>query len=51
MKTYDRPFSDLTPDNRDGHEALGPDDLCLTRYAENGELEAFGLRRRVSENN
>ncbi len=51
MKVYDRPFSDLTPDNRNGHEALGPDDLCLARYAESGELEAFGLRRRVSENN
>ncbi len=39
LKTYSAPFSAYTPNRPDAHEALGPSDLCLARFAENGALE------------
>ena len=38
MKTYNPPFADLTATNRDGHEALGQDSLCLAAYDEDDRI-------------
>lgn len=39
LKSYEPPFSAYGPTNRDGHEALGPDDLCMARFTSGGSLE------------
>lgn len=43
LKTYRRPFTAVSEDNPDGHEALGATDLCLTRFDRNGRVRP--LRR------
>lgn len=38
LNTYTTPFTDLSPDLRDGHEALGKDSLCLAKYDEDNRI-------------
>ncbi len=38
LRTYRAPFAPYRPDLPDSHEALGPDDLCMTRFAADGTL-------------
>lgn len=39
LKTYKAPFRAFTPQDRDAHEALGFDDLCVARFRTDGLLE------------
>lgn len=39
LKRYEAPFRPYASDDRDAHEALGLDDLCLARFSEDGRLE------------
>ncbi len=38
IKTYKRPFSVFSQQNKDAHEALGMDDYTLARYGQYGEI-------------
>lgn len=38
IKTYEKPFSKWSPDNKDAHEALGLDDICMAKYAEDDSI-------------
>lgn len=42
IKRYDRPFRASTPTDRDAHEALGLNDLCMARFREDGLLQDAG---------
>ena len=42
LATYAPPFQPYSAKNRDGHEALGVDDLCLARFTPGGVLEDAG---------
>lgn len=42
LKTYQRPFSPVSAANPDGHEALGAEDLCLSRFGADGHLLPIG---------
>lgn len=42
LNTYERPFSPYSIARPDAHEALGLNDLCLARFAENGQIEDAG---------
>lgn len=42
LKRYDRPFRNYGPNDKDAHEALGLDDLCLARFGADGRLEDAG---------
>lgn len=41
IKTYESPFSSVSPQNLDAHEALGLDDLCMARYSPDGVIEVI----------
>ena len=38
IKNYKRPYSEYSESNRDAHEALGENDLCMAKYNENGNI-------------
>ncbi|CCQ74198.1 ABC transporter substrate-binding protein [Magnetospira sp. QH-2] len=38
IKTYEKPFSPWSPENSDGHEALGREDYVMARYDEQGRI-------------
>lgn len=38
LKVYDPPFADLSQDMRDGHDALGRESLCLTKFDEQNRI-------------
>lgn len=42
LATYASPFANYSETQRDAHEALGLDDLCLARFREDGLLEHAG---------
>jgi len=41
IKTYERPFSPISPQNLDAHEALGLDDLCMAHYTPDGVIQVI----------
>ncbi len=45
ITNYQQPFQPVTPQTPDGHEALGREDLCMTRVARNGNLKPVFERR------
>lgn len=42
LKRYDRPFRVQSPQDRDAHEALGLNDLCMARFRSDGFLQDAG---------
>lgn len=40
LRTYTRPFSTMTADTYDAHEALGVNDLCMATFKQDGKLVA-----------
>ena len=42
VKTYQQPFSPLSPSNPDGHEALSKAHIVLGRFAEDDAIELIG---------
>lgn len=41
LKTYLSPFTPYTPNRPNAHEALGPSDLCLARFSQEGVLKDY----------
>ncbi len=50
LKTYEAPFTDLTEIERDGHEALGQDQLCLAKFDADDRLSAVNIASPVVAN-
>lgn len=49
LKTYETPFSAVSPSNPDGHDALGAESLCLVKYGSDDQLLAVRTSARRNE--
>ncbi|NLS12020.1 ABC transporter substrate-binding protein [Vibrio sp. SM6] len=50
IKRYQQPFSVFSVENRDAHEALGPDDLCMAFYDTNNAVKLLSSAKSGANN-